>query len=173
MKHVKISASGILAAIAIFLFVGLVSSCGGGESTQVAAASPDQPSIEQLTDFLYSEMERLGDRLVVAINLDASVRRIKGPARPIQPARTRMEVVAALACVDWVIGFGAPTPIRAIRAVRPNFLAKGGDWMKSEIVGGSDVEGWGGQIVRLKVVPGERTSKTIDRIRANTPRNKR
>ena len=119
------------------------------------------------------EARALGDRLVVAINQDASVRRIKGPARPIQPARTRMEVVAALACVDWVVGFGAPTPIRAIRAVRPDFLAKGGDWTKSEIVGASDVEGWGGQIVRLKVVPGERTSKTIDRIRANTPSTKR
>lgn len=106
-----------------------------------------------------------GDRLIVAVNLDASVRRLKGPDRPAQSARTRMELVAALACVDWVIGFGADTPLRAIRAIRPQVLAKGGDWRPQEIVGREDVLGWGGEIVRLEIVPGHRTTQLIERLR--------
>ncbi|MBJ20152.1 MAG: adenylyltransferase/cytidyltransferase family protein [bacterium] len=119
------------------------------------------------------EARRCGDRLVVAVNLDAGVRRQKGPDRPIQPARTRMEVVAALACVDWVVGFGGATPIRAIRAIRPEILAKGGDWARDEIVGAEDVESWGGRVVRLSIVRGERTSDTVERLRRTAPRRKR
>jgi D-beta-D-heptose 7-phosphate kinase/D-beta-D-heptose 1-phosphate adenosyltransferase len=119
------------------------------------------------------EARSLGDLLVVAVNLDASVRRLKGPSRPIQPARTRMEVVAALACVDWVIGFGADTPLRTIRALRPDVLAKGGDWKEEEIVGGKEVRSWGGQIKRLAIVSGERTSDTVNRIRNTAARRKR
>ena len=103
----------------------------------------------------------LGDRLVVAINLDASVRRLKGPERPIQPARVRKEVVAALACVDWVVGFGADTPIRAIRALRPDVLAKGGDWALDEIVGRDEVEAWGGRVARLPLLAGVSTTATL------------
>jgi rfaE bifunctional protein nucleotidyltransferase chain/domain len=119
------------------------------------------------------EARTLGDRLIVAINLDASVRRQKGPDRPIQPARIRMEVLASLACVDWVIGFGGDTPIRPIRALRPDVLAKGGDWAHDEIVGGSEVLGWGGKVVRLSIVRGQRTSDTVSRIRKRSPRAKR
>ena len=112
----------------------------------------------------------LGDRLVVAINADASVRRLKGPDRPIQPARVRKEVVAALACVDWVVGFGADTPIRAIRAIRPDVLAKGGDWALDEIVGRDDVEGWGGRVARLPLLAGVSTTATIEALRAGKRR---
>lgn len=112
----------------------------------------------------------LGDRLVVAINLDASVRRAKGPDRPIQSARTRMEIVAALACVDWVVGFGADTPIRLIRRLRPDVLAKGGDWALDEIVGREAVEGWGGRVVRLRRIPNHSTSDTLRRLRRATLR---
>lgn len=115
------------------------------------------------------EARALGDRLVVAVNLDPSVRRLKGPDRPIQRARIRMEVVAALGCVDWVLGFGGDTPIRPIRVLRPDVLAKGGDWARNEIVGRSDVESWGGRVVRLSIVRGERTSDTIERIRRQRP----
>lgn len=107
----------------------------------------------------------LGDRLVVAINLDASVRRLKGPERPIQPARVRKELVAALACVDWVVGFGGDTPLRTIRALRPHVLAKGGDWRLDEIVGREEVEGWGGRVVRLPVVAGHSTTAMIEGLR--------
>lgn len=113
------------------------------------------------------EAARLGDRLVVAINSDASVRRAKGADRPIQSARQRMELVAGLACVDWVIAFSADTPLRVIRALRPETLAKGGDWKATEIVGRDDVESWGGRVVRLKVVPGFRTTDLVKQIRAS------
>lgn len=107
----------------------------------------------------------LGDRLVVGINSDASVRRIKGPARPIVPARQRAEVLAALACVDWVVVFGESTPLRLIRALRPDVLAKGGDWKLDAIVGRDDVLSWGGSVRRLREVPGVRTTTIARRIR--------
>lgn len=107
----------------------------------------------------------LGDRLVVAVNRDASVRAQKGPGRPIVPARQRAELVAALACVDWVVLFGEPTPLRTIRALRPDVLAKGGDWALDAIVGRTDVEAWGGRVVRLREVPGVRTTSLVEGIR--------
>ncbi|MCL4685026.1 adenylyltransferase/cytidyltransferase family protein [Myxococcota bacterium] len=107
----------------------------------------------------------LGDRLVVAVNRDASVRAQKGAGRPIVPARQRAEVVAALACVDWVLLFGEATPLRAIRALRPDILAKGGDWPLDAIVGRADVEAWGGRVVRLREVRGARTTSLVDAIR--------
>ncbi|MEZ4354775.1 MAG: D-glycero-beta-D-manno-heptose 1-phosphate adenylyltransferase [Myxococcota bacterium] len=117
------------------------------------------------------QARRLGDRLVVAVNDDASVRRQKGAERPIQPARVRRELVAALACVDWVVGFRAATPIGLIRATRPDVLAKGGDWSLDEIVGREEVEATGGRVVRLDVVPGERTTQLVERIRRGARRS--
>ena len=108
------------------------------------------------------EARALGDRLVVAVNDDASVRRLKGPARPIVPARQRAELLAALECVDWVLLFGGPTPLATIRALRPDVLAKGGDWSLDEIVGRKDVESWGGRVVRLKEIPGLRSTTLIE-----------
>lgn len=107
----------------------------------------------------------LGDRLIVAVNGDASVRRLKGPERPIVPARQRAEVLAALECVDWVVLFHADTPLGLIRALRPDVLAKGGDWSIEAIVGADDVRSWGGRVVRLREVRGVRTSQIIDGIR--------
>ncbi len=106
-----------------------------------------------------------GDRLIVAVNRDASVGRLKGPDRPIVPARDRMELVAALACVDWVVGFAAATPLRLIREIRPDVLAKGGDWSLQNIVGREIVESHGGRVMRLRDVPGRRSSALIERIR--------
>jgi D-beta-D-heptose 7-phosphate kinase/D-beta-D-heptose 1-phosphate adenosyltransferase len=108
---------------------------------------------------------RLGDRLVVGVNADASVRRLKGPARPVVPARRRAEVVAALACVDWVVVFREATPLSLIRALRPDAIAKGGDWAREAIVGGEDVERWGGRVVRVREVPGARTTWILERAR--------
>lgn len=103
----------------------------------------------------------LGDRLLVAVNTDASVRRIKGDGHPLVPGRQRVEVLAALACVDWVVSFRESTPAALIRALRPDVLAKGGDWKLDEIVGRRDVESWGGQVVRLREIPGVRTSLIV------------
>jgi len=105
----------------------------------------------------------LGDRLLVAVNGDASVRRLKGPERPLVPARQRMEVLAALECVDWVAAFHADTPLSLIRAVRPDVLAKGGDWALDAIVGREIVEAGGGRVVRLRETPGVRTTALIER----------
>jgi D-beta-D-heptose 7-phosphate kinase/D-beta-D-heptose 1-phosphate adenosyltransferase len=108
----------------------------------------------------------LGDRLVVAVNSDASVRRLKGPERPVVGERQRAEVLAALACVDWVVVFGDDTPRATIRALRPDVLAKGGDWKLDEIVGREEVESWGGRVVRLRQIPGVRTTAILDRARS-------
>lgn len=119
------------------------------------------------------EASRLGDRLVVAINRDASVRAAKGPDRPVLRERERMEIVAALGCVDWVVGFSAETPIGLIRAIQPDVLAKGGDWAADEIVGRELVESRGGRVVRLRVVPGRRSTSLIESIRRGPPRTPR
>jgi D-beta-D-heptose 7-phosphate kinase/D-beta-D-heptose 1-phosphate adenosyltransferase len=114
-----------------------------------------------------------GDRLVVAINTDRSVRRLKGPGRPVVGERQRAEVLAGLACVDWVVLFGEETPLRVIRALRPDVLAKGGDWKLDQIVGRQDVEGWGGRVVRLRQVPGVRTSAVVERMAKRGERGNR
>ena len=112
----------------------------------------------------------LGDRLIVAVNSDGSVRRAKGAGRPIRKAAQRRELVAGLACVDWVVGFGADTPLRLIERLRPDVLAKGGDWTLDEIVGGAEVRSWGGRVVRLALVPGEHTTLELGRIRGRSKR---
>jgi D-beta-D-heptose 7-phosphate kinase/D-beta-D-heptose 1-phosphate adenosyltransferase len=111
------------------------------------------------------QARRLGDRLIVAVNADASVRRLKGPGRPLVRARQRMEVLAGLECVDWVMQFRADTPLASIRALHPDVLAKGGDWPLDRIVGSEEVLAWGGRVVRLREVPGSRTSDLIARAR--------
>ncbi len=110
------------------------------------------------------EARSLGDRLIVAVNGDGSVRTLKGETRPIIPARQRAEVVAALGCVDWVVVFGQATPLSLIRALRPDVLSKGGDWAIGEIVGGEEVVSWGGRVVRLREVPRVRTSSILERV---------
>ncbi len=109
------------------------------------------------------EAASLGDRLLVAVNSDASVRRLKGADRPLVPARQRAEVVAALACVDFVVIFGESTPRRLIRLLEPDVLAKGGDWAPEAIVGREEVLGRGGRVVRLREVPGVRTTLLLER----------
>jgi len=110
----------------------------------------------------------LGDRLLVAVNSDASVGRLKGDGRPVVPARQRAEVLAALGCVDWVVVFGQSTPGSLIRALRPDVLAKGGDWALDAIVGREDVESWGGRVVRLRKIPGVRTTAILERSRSRS-----
>ncbi len=106
-----------------------------------------------------------GDRLVVGVNTDASVRQIKGEGRPIVPGRQRAELLAGLACVDWVVPFRQLTPRSLIQKLRPDVLAKGGDWRLDDIVGREEVESWGGRVVRLKTIPGVRTSSIVKKTR--------
>jgi D-glycero-beta-D-manno-heptose 1-phosphate adenylyltransferase len=105
-----------------------------------------------------------GEALVVGLNSDVSVRRIKGPTRPITPLAERAYVLAGLECVDYVLPFTEDTPLELIRAVRPNVLIKGGDWPRERIVGALDVQSWGGQVHSLDLLPGYSTTAIIRRI---------
>lgn len=107
---------------------------------------------------------KLGDCLVVGLNTDASIRRIKGPKRPINPNRDRAEVLAALGCVDYVVLFGDDTPYTLIKAIVPDVLVKGADWKKGEIVGGDVVEAHGGSVRRIRLVRGRSTTNVIQRV---------
>jgi D-beta-D-heptose 7-phosphate kinase/D-beta-D-heptose 1-phosphate adenosyltransferase len=107
----------------------------------------------------------LGDRLVVAVNDDDSVRRLKGAGRPVNALNQRMAVLAGLRAVDWVVPFSEDTPERLICAVRPDVLVKGGDYRPAQIAGARCVQETGGQVVVLDYVEGCSTSAVIDAIR--------
>lgn len=116
-------------------------------------------------EYLYAA-RALGDALVVAINTDVSVRRLKGPARPINPDGDRALVLAGLGCVDYVTFFAEDTPQRIIAALLPDVLVKGGDYTPETIVGRTEVEAAGGSIVVLPFVPGRSTTEMIRKIRS-------
>ncbi|RPI27807.1 MAG: D-glycero-beta-D-manno-heptose 1-phosphate adenylyltransferase [Acidobacteria bacterium] len=111
-----------------------------------------------------------GDALVVALNSDASVRRIKGPERPIQSETERSEVMAALECVDFVTLFDEPTPYEIIEDLLPDVLVKGGDWTVDRIVGRETVEAHGGKVISIPFETGQSTSNIIERIKASMQR---
>ena len=103
-----------------------------------------------------------GDLLIVALNSDASVQTLnKGPNRPIQPLADRLEIMAALECVDYVTWFHDETPLNAILKIKPQLLVKGGDWKASEIVGAKEVLSWGGKVKTLKFLKGRSTTSLI------------
>ena len=105
---------------------------------------------------------QLGDRLIVAVNSDDSVSRLKGPSRPINPSQQRMEVLAELSSVDWVVEFTEDTPQRLIEALQPNILVKGGDYKVEEIAGSESVLANGGDVIILDFVDGVSTTKIIE-----------
>ena len=107
----------------------------------------------------------LGSALLVAINSDASVRRLKGPERPIRSESERAYVLAALECVDAVIAFDEDTPRDAILAMRPDVIVKGGDYSPATVVGAREVAEWGGEVVIVPLTPGHSTTATIARLR--------
>ena len=106
-----------------------------------------------------------GDVLVVAINSDASVRRIKGEGRPLVPEAERAETLLALEPVDRVVVYDEPTPIEVVKALLPDVLVKGADWAEDAIVGREEVEAAGGRVVRVPMVPGRSTTSMLERIR--------
>jgi D-beta-D-heptose 7-phosphate kinase/D-beta-D-heptose 1-phosphate adenosyltransferase len=109
---------------------------------------------------------RHGDLLIVGVNSDASVRRNKGPERPINPEHERAEVLAALACVDAVSIFDDETPADIIRRVQPDILVKGADWPADQIVGRDTVEARGGRVILEPVEQGYSTTAIIDKVRS-------
>ena len=109
---------------------------------------------------------RQGDALVVGINSDASVRRLKGPERPVRTAAERGYVLASLAMVDAVVVFEQDTPLELIMRLRPEVVVKGGDYTEDTIVGAREVRGWGGDVVVIPLTPGQSTTSIIERLRA-------
>jgi rfaE bifunctional protein nucleotidyltransferase chain/domain len=115
-------------------------------------------------EYLYTA-RALGDALIVAINTDASVRRLKGNDRPINPDDDRAMVLAGLACVDYVTFFADDTPQHLISALLPDVLVKGGDYRPETIVGRAEVERAGGRVVVIPFVAGRSTTQTLQKIR--------
>ena len=104
----------------------------------------------------------LGDILVVGVNSDSSVRKLKGPKRPILPEGERTEILSGLGCVDYITVFNEADPLKLITSLKPNLLVKGGDWRREQIVGREVVEGSGGELVVIPFVKGASTSNVID-----------
>lgn len=107
-----------------------------------------------------------GDALLVAVNSDASARRLaKGEQRPLVPEQERARLIAALACVECVVLFDEDTPLALVERLRPDVLVKGAQYARDAIVGAEEVEGWGGRVVRVPLVPGHSTTELLARLR--------
>ena len=111
-----------------------------------------------------AEARALGDALVVAVNTDASVRGLKGPLRPIVPEDERMEMLAALACVDYVTPFSAPTPVPLLEQVHPALYVKGGDYRVEDLPEAPIVRAYGGRVAILSLTAGRSSTDIIARI---------
>lgn len=111
-----------------------------------------------------SEARSAGEILVLGMNSDKSIRLIKGENRPIVPENQRAEVLAGLWCVDYVVFFDEPDPLKLIQAIKPDTLVKGEDWDEDKIVGADFVKAQGGRVLRIKVVPDISTSSIIEKI---------
>lgn len=113
-----------------------------------------------------AQARALGDALVVGLNSDTSVRRLKGQERPVRTEAERAYVLAALRDVDAVVVFSEDTPQDLIRHLRPDVLVKGGDYTLETVVGRDDVEAWGGRVVIVPLRPGQSTTSIIEKLRA-------
>lgn len=111
------------------------------------------------------EARQQGDLLVVALNSDASVKRLKGPLKPLLPLIERAEMLLALDCVDYVTSFEEDDPYNAVKTLRPDVLVKGGDWALDKIIGADLVQSWGGKVLNIPVVEGRSTTNLIDTVR--------
>lgn len=109
-------------------------------------------------------IKRLADILVIGLNSDASVRRLKGAARPLMTAADRARVLTGLRAVDYVVVFEEDTPLSLIRAIKPDVLAKGADWSVAKIVGADVVQKAGGRVVRVPFLAGRSTTRLIGKI---------
>jgi D-beta-D-heptose 7-phosphate kinase/D-beta-D-heptose 1-phosphate adenosyltransferase len=111
------------------------------------------------------EARKQGDLLVVGLNSDASVRRIKGPLKPLLPVEERAEMLLALDCVDYTTFFEEDDPYNIIKILRPDVLVKGGDWALDKMIGGDLVQSWGGKVMNIPVVEGRSTTNLIQMVR--------
>lgn len=116
-------------------------------------------------DYL-SQARSMGDLLVVGMNSDASVRRLKGAERPIAHETSRAWVLAAFECVDYMVIFEEDTPLKLIESLKPDILVKGGDYCRETVVGADFVEQHGGRVELIALTPGESTSHLVERIKS-------
>lgn len=114
---------------------------------------------------LLRKAKSLGDVLIVGINTDSSVRRLKGKGRPFVKEKDRVEVISALEMVDYVVLFSQDTPYQLIKVVKPDILVKGGDYKKEDVVGRDIVEGYGGRVYIFPLVKGVSTTGIAERIK--------
>ena len=110
---------------------------------------------------IFREAKKRGDILIVGVNSDASVKKLKGPGRPLVPEKERAELLANLELIDYVVIFTEETPENLIRAIRPDVLVKGADYKLRQIVGLEDVYNHGGKVVRIPILAGHSTSQMI------------
>lgn len=113
---------------------------------------------------IFKEAKKQGDVLIVAVNDDFSVRKIKGPSRPIFPLEERLEILEALEEIDYLVSFSEETPQEIIASLLPDVLVKGGDWRVEEVVGRREVEEAGGKVVIVPYLEGHSSSEIIERI---------
>ena len=111
------------------------------------------------------QAKRLGDRLVVGLNSDRSVRHLKGRGRPVQSQKDRAVILSALSAVDRISIFDEPTPLQLIEAVKPHVLVKGADWKAKSIVGGREAKRWGARVKRIQFLKGRSTSAILKKIK--------
>lgn len=114
---------------------------------------------------ILAKARSLGDALVVGLNTDASVKRLKGESRPVRSEAERAYVLSGLESVDRVVLFNEDTPLDLITALRPNVIAKGGDYSVETIVGAREVQGWGGRVEVIPLTPGQSTTSIIKKLR--------
>ena len=111
------------------------------------------------------EAKKLGDELVVGLNSDSSVKSLKGKGRPVNNLEQRAKVLSSLQCVDKVVSFSDETPLKLIKAIKPDFLVKGGDYKVKDVVGHKEIKSWGGVVKIIPLVPGLSTTKIIKKLR--------
>ncbi|OYV34208.1 MAG: D-glycero-beta-D-manno-heptose 1-phosphate adenylyltransferase [Rhodospirillales bacterium 20-64-7] len=114
---------------------------------------------------LLEQCRAMCDRLIVGMNSDASVKRLKGPTRPVQPEAARAAVLASLASVDLVCMFEEDTPLNTLSLIKPDILIKGADYTRETVVGAAEVESWGGTVALAELLPGHSTTATLARLR--------
>lgn len=112
-----------------------------------------------------SKAKKLGDILIVGLNSDSSVRKIKGKSRPLMAQKDRATILSALECIDYIVIFNEKTPLRLISILKPDILVKGADYRKYEIVGKEIVEARGGKVIRIPFIKGYSTTSFLERIR--------
>lgn len=148
-----------------------------GELTEIRKAARDENRVVVTTngcfDILHvghvrilKQSRELGDILIVGINSDDSVKRLKGPTRPINCAEDRAEVLAALSCVDYVTVFDEDTPVEFLKVAQPDIHVKGSDYKPSDLAETPVVESYGGRVEILALVPNKSTTRVVERIKS-------